>query len=73
MILLADEVSVYDNSYDNVDPRLIFQRFIQTEYDIEPEMVFWQTGDEQIDKWVINYIVTPLIDRGIFIQCYQVI
>lgn len=73
MVLLADEVSVYDNSYDNVDPKLIFQKFIQTECDIEPEMVVWQTGDEEIDEWVINHIVDPLMDRGISIQCYQVI
>ena len=70
MILIADEVLVYDNSYEKTDPQLLFQKLMENEQNNEPEMIVWQNEDDEISEWVLKYIVEPLSDSGYFIQCY---
>lgn len=70
MILIADEVLVYDNSYEKTDPQLLFQKLMKSEQNNEPEMIVWHTEDDEISEWVLKYIVEPLSDSGYFIQCY---
>ncbi|MBP2132370.1 putative ABC-type ATPase [Methanomicrobium sp. W14] len=71
MVQIADEVLVYDNSYENVDPKLLFQKFIQTEEGVEPEMVVWKTEDTEVNDWVIKYLSGPLMNKGISVKCYK--
>jgi len=71
MILAADEVQVYDNSYDNTDPKRLFQKLNNSEQDDEPEMIVWQTDDEEVSEWVMQYLINPLDKMGIPIQCYK--
>ena len=71
MILVADEVTILDNSYEMIDPKILFQKFIKTEKDIEPEMIVWQVDDEDVDEWVRRYVIDPLKGLGIFVPCYK--
>lgn len=73
MILTADEVSIYDNSYDNTDPRLLFQKLMKSEDDSEPEMIVWEVDDKEINEWVTEYVVNPLDEMDITIQCFRCI
>ncbi|MDE4907019.1 zeta toxin family protein [Methanogenium marinum] len=70
MIVIADEVSIYDNSFENTDPKLLFQKTMQNEDDTESEMIVWLVEDEGVVEWVVKYVVYPLSKMGIHVQCY---
>ena len=71
MIVLADEVSIYDNSYEKTDPTLLFQKLIKSEDNSEPEMIVWLVDDEEVAEWVNEHVLNPLDDMGIPVQCYK--
>ena len=69
MIMAADEVLIYDNSYDNANPTLLFQKLMGDNDDSGPDMIVWQVDDEEVNEWVITHVIKPLNDRGIFVHC----
>ncbi len=71
MITLADEVSLYDNSSEKTDPKLLFQKIMQSEGDNEPEMILWMVEDEEAVEWAVQHVVYPLDKRGMCVQCYR--
>lgn len=73
MIVIADEVLVYDNSYENTNPTLLFQKFMKSVDDREPEMIVWQPDDEDLADWVTMYVLNPLFEKDICVQCYTLI
>ena len=73
MILIADEVVVFDNSEENFQLKMLFQKSILVEDNSIPQMITWQTDDEEINEWVIKFIITPLERRGLSIPCYKVV
>lgn len=73
MILEADEVLIYDNSYEKTDPTLLFQKLIDGETNSEPEFIIWDVEDEEIRDWVMQYIMEPLSEMGITLHCYKLI
>ena len=72
MVLAADEVLIYDNSYENTDPGLFFQRLIRNDLHDEPELIFWQSEDEDVNEWAIRHVVDPLADMGFYVQCIRI-
>ena len=72
MILEADEVLIYDNSYDRTNPTLLFQKWVD-EDGSEPEYIVWDTIDSEIKEWVMEYIIHPLSEMNITILCYNVV
>lgn len=70
MILEADEVLMYDNSYEKTNPTLLFQKFNEGETNSEPVFIMWDVDDEKIKDWVIEHILEPLSDMGVTLHCY---
>ncbi len=72
MIVIADEVSIYDNSSEKTGPKLLFQKTMQVDDDTKPEMIVWlaEVKDLDVVKWVVEYVVFPLKKMGIHVQCY---
>ena len=50
MIVAADEVMVFDNSYENIEPKLLFQKFIEEKEDTDPQMITWAVEDDDITE-----------------------
>jgi len=73
MIIIADEVVVFDNSEENFQLKNLFQKSITDEDNFIPQMITWQANDEEINEWVIKYIIIPLERRGLSIPCYKVV
>lgn len=48
MILAADKVLIYDNSYENTAPNLLFQKFTDGKKDLDPDLIFWDVKDEDV-------------------------
>jgi len=71
MILIADEVSVYDNSYDNRGPELVFQKSMSNNSSDESGMIIWQSDDDEQFEWVMKHITIPLKKMGYTLQCYK--
>jgi predicted ABC-type ATPase len=71
MILAADEVLIYDNSYDNANPTLLFQKLIGNNDDSGPDMIVWQVDDEEVNEWVMTHVIKPLNDMDIFVHCLE--
>jgi predicted ABC-type ATPase len=71
MIMMADEVSIYDNSSEKTDPKLLFQKIMQTEEDNEPEMILWMVEDEDVVEWGVKNVVYPLDKMGVCVQCFM--
>ncbi|WFN34950.1 AAA family ATPase [Methanogenium sp. S4BF] len=71
MIVIADEVLIFDNSSEKTDPKLLFQKIMQTDDDTEPEMIVWLVDDEDVVEWVVKYVVYPLDKMGIQVRCYR--
>jgi len=70
MILAADEVMVFDNSYTNIEPKLLFQKFIKEEEDLNPQMITWAVEDDDITKWVVTHLIRPLERLGYSVPCF---
>jgi predicted ABC-type ATPase len=70
MIVAADEVMVFDNSSDNIEPQLLFQKFIEGEEGSDPQMIAWRVEDGDITEWVITYLIRPLERLGYSVPCY---
>lgn len=70
MIVAADEVMVFDNSSDNIEPKLLFQKFIEGEEGSDPQMIAWRVEDDDITEWVITYLIRPLERLGYSVPCY---
>ncbi|WAI00464.1 hypothetical protein [Methanogenium organophilum] len=70
MILMADEVSIYDNSSEYTDPKLVFQKTMRNEENAESEMIVWLVDDEGVVEWVGKYVAYPLHEMGMHVQCY---
>lgn len=70
MIVAADEVMVFDNSSDNIEPKLLFQKFIEGEEGSDPQMIAWRVEDDDITEWVISYLIRPLERLGYSVPCY---
>ena len=45
MILEADEVLIYDNSYEKTNPTLLFQKFNEGETNSEPVFIMWDVDE----------------------------
>jgi Uncharacterized protein conserved in bacteria len=73
MILAADEVLIYDNSYENTAPTLLFQKLTDGKENLDPELIFWDVKDEDVKNWAMKYIFKPLNVMGISVRCYKVI
>jgi len=73
MILAADEVLIYDNSYENTAPTLLFQKLTDGKENLDPELIFWDVKDEDVKNWAMKYIFKPLNVMGISVCCYKVI
>ncbi|MBN1167819.1 MAG: zeta toxin family protein [Methanospirillaceae archaeon] len=71
MILEADEVLIYDNSYEKTNPTLLFQKIQNGKPDFKPEYIFWDLKDEEIREWAIEHIMEPLSDMGFILHCYK--
>lgn len=71
MILEADEVLIYDNSYEKTNPTLLFQKLIDYEKNLEPDYIVWDVEDEEIRDWVMEHIIQPLSNMNIIIHCYK--
>jgi predicted ABC-type ATPase len=71
MILAADEVLIYDNSYDNANPTLLFQKLVGNNDDSRPNMIVWQVDDDEVTEWVMAHVIKPLNGRGIFVDCFK--
>ena len=70
MILAADEVMVFDNSYTNIEPKLLFQKFIDGVEGSNPQMITWAGEDDDITKWAIMYLIRPLEKMGYTVPCF---
>lgn len=70
MIVAADEVMVFDNSFYNIEPKLLFQKFIEGEEGSDPQMIAWRVEDDDITEWVITYLIRPLERLGYSVPCY---
>lgn len=70
MIMASDEVLVFDNSYDNIEPTLLFQKFISEDEDSDPHMVVWAGEDDDITRWVMVHLINPLEKLGYTVPCY---
>jgi len=70
MILTADEVMIFDNSYTNIEPKLLFQKFMKGEENSNPHMITWAVEDDDITEWVIMYLMRPLEILGYSIPCF---
>lgn len=71
MILASDEVQIYDNSYENMDPQLLFQKILPGNNDFGPQMIAWNIDDNEITEWVMEYVIYPLETIGYSIPCYS--
>lgn len=70
MILLADEVLLYDNSYDKTNPTLLFQKLHNGETNSEAIYIMWDGTDEEMKDWVTEHVLEPLCNMGVTIHCY---
>jgi len=73
MIIIADEVVIYDNSEENFQLKILFQKSITAKDNSIPQIFTWQADDDEINEWVNNYIVIPLERRGLSIPCIKVV
>lgn len=65
MILAADEALVYDNSQDDCEPLLVFQKGSGAAYSPEYSMANEDLMEEEVSQWVFHHVVCPLRERGI--------
>ncbi len=65
MILAADEALVYDNSYDDCEPLLVFQKGLDCAGGLNCAMVNRELMDEGVYRWVLERVVRPLEERDI--------
>jgi predicted ABC-type ATPase len=72
MIMAADEVLIYDNSYEKTDPTLLFQKITDSKENSEPSLILWDVEDEDIKFWTMKNIVQPLNEMGVSIYCYKI-
>ena len=73
MILAADEVLIYDNSYENTAPTLLFQKLSDGKENLDPELIFWDVNDDDVKNWVMKYVFQPSNAMGISVRSYKVI
>jgi len=71
MILVADEVLIYDNSYDKTEPTLLFQKLTDGKENLDSDLIFWDVEDEDLKNWAMKYVIQPLNNKGISVRCYK--
>ncbi|MDV0443506.1 AAA family ATPase [Methanorbis rubei] len=68
MILVADEALVYDNSYDDCEPLLVFQKGLDDIGSPDCSMMNRELMDEEVYRWVLDRVIGPLEMKGIYCQ-----
>ena len=62
---MADEVTIYDYSYENIEPKRLFQKLMKSSDEPRPEMIIWEVDDEEVAEWNRQHVINPLDKMGI--------